>query len=144
MNIFKTQQDSTSDIEKTSSLKTNKVIGYGLLTGGVLAIIVPVFLISSVLTGKSKPPQVFDVEAPTFEIPLSADQLEIPGGSKTSSGLSMTQSGSQKAKIIPDEVFNTTLNISLYYLLMLFITSAGSKIAGIGTKLVRDIKIKSS
>lgn len=100
-------------------------------------IVIPVFLIANVLTGKSKPPQVFNTEAPSFEIPL-----DIPKDAKTSTGLNISQSGSQKAKIISDEVFNATLNISVYYLLMFFITSAGSKIAGIGIKLIKDIKVQ--
>lgn len=145
MNIFgKGQNPAPVTTLGASTLGANKVIGYTLLAVGVLAIIIPIFLISVVLTGKSKPPQVFNVEAPIFEIPLSPDQMETPGGTKTPSGLNMIQSGSQKTKIIPDEVFNASLNISVYYLLMIFITSAGSKLAGIGVKLIRDIKFKSS
>lgn len=105
-------------------------------------IIVPIFLIAGVLTGKSKPPQVFNVEAPTFDLPLSGQQLELPKNVTIPQGLNMTQSGSQKIKIIPDEVFNSSLNIGVYYLLMVFIASSGSKIAGIGIKLIKDIKVQ--
>lgn len=118
-------------------IKLDKIIGYVLLAAGILMIVIPIFLIANVLTGKSKPVQVFNVEAPTFEIPL-----DTPKDAKTSTGLNITQSGSQKAKIIPDEVFNSSLNIGMYYLLMVFIGSSGSKIAGIGIKLIKDIKVQ--
>lgn len=104
-------------------------------------IIIPIFLISNVLTGKSKPAQVFNVEAPTFDLPLPEQQLEVPKDTKLPQGF-VSQSGSQRMKIIPDEVFNSFLNIGVYYLLMVFIASSGSKIAGIGIKLVKDIKVQ--
>ncbi|MDO8487326.1 MAG: hypothetical protein Q7S45_03470 [Candidatus Curtissbacteria bacterium] len=47
-------------------IKVDKIIGYVLLAAGVLMIILLIFLISNVLTRKSKPSQVFNVEAPTF------------------------------------------------------------------------------
>ncbi|GEM_PF-1282267 len=122
--------------------KVDKTIGYLLLAAGILMIVTPIFLISNVLTGKSKPPQVFNVEAPTFDLPLSGQQLEVPKDVKIPAGLAMTQSGSVKTKIIPDEVFNSSLNIGVYYLLMVFIASSGSKIAGIGVKMIKDIKVQ--
>lgn len=121
--------------------KVDKTIGYWLLAAGILMIVVPIFLIANVLTGKNKPPQVFNVEAPTFDLPLSGQQLELPKDVKLPQGF-VSQGGSQKTKIIPDEVFNSSLNIGVYYLLMVFIASSGSKIAGIGVKLIKDIKIQ--
>ncbi len=143
MNIFANRQNGAPVATgNASTLGADKVIGYILLAGGVLMIIVPIFLVAGVLTGKSKPPQVFNFEAPSFDIPLSQQQLQIPDSAKVPAGLNLTQSGSQKAKIIPDDVFNASLNISVYYLLMLFIGSSGSKIAGIGVRLIKDIKVQ--
>ncbi len=122
-------------------IKLDKIIGYVLLAVGILMIVIPIFLIANVLTGKSKPPQVFNVEAPTFDLPLSGQQLEMPKDIKLPQGF-VSQSGSQKMKIIPDEVFNSSLNIGMYYLLMVFIGSSGSKIAGIGIKLIKEIKVQ--
>lgn len=120
----------------------DKSIGYVLLIIGLLMIIVPVFIIFSVLTGKSKPPQVLNVEAPSIQLPNLNSSIEIPAQLKAQ-GFSLGQtSGPASQKIIPDEVFNFYINAGIFYLLMVFITSAGLKIATIGTHLIKDIKVK--
>lgn len=118
------------------------MIGYVLLAGGILMIVIPIFFIAAVLTGKNKPPQVFNVEAPEINLP-SQQSIDLPDNLKRAGvTLNAPVQGNSKMKLIPDAVFNDTLNIGLYYLLMTFIASSGSKIAGIGVKLIKDIKVQ--
>lgn len=117
----------------------DKTIGYILLTIGLLMIFVPVFMIYRVLSGAAKPMQVLNVEAPSIQLPNTNSSIEIPAQLKAQ-GFSLGQnSGPTSQKIIPDEVFNFYINAGIFYLLMVFITSAGSKIAIIGTKLIKEI-----
>lgn len=121
----------------------DKTIGYVLLVTGLLMIVVPVFLIISVLTGRSKPPQVLNVEAPSIQLP-GAGSIELPEQLRAQ-GFSLGQAGKEQSsqKIISDEVFSFYINAGVFYLLMMFIASAGSKIATVGVHLIKDIKVKS-
>jgi len=138
-------QNPTNQVDQglRGKLQADKTIGYVLLAVGLLMIVASVFLIISVLTGRSRPPQVLEVEAPSIQLPNLGSSIEIPEQLKEQ-GFSLGQSGAQGAnqKIIPDEVFNFYINAGVFYLLMMFIASAGSKIATIGTHLVKEVKIK--
>src|SRR3989338_2789375 len=127
-----------------SKLAADKLIGYALLTVGLLMIVIPVIMAISVLTGRSKPTQVLSVEPPSIQFPSLDSSIKIPDQLKEQ-GFLLGQGGTQGAsqKIIPDEVFNFYINASVFYLLMMFIASAGSKIAIIGTHLIKEMKVKS-
>ena len=120
--------NSHVDIQNTGGkplkFSSDKLIGYVLLSLGLLMIFAALFMIYQILTGKSKPPKVFDVVAPSIKLPTESSNV-----------------GSE-FKIIPDEVFNGVLNIGMYYLLMMFLASSGAKIAGIGVKMIKDIKVQ--
>lgn len=120
-----------------------KTIGYVLLAVGLSMIVISVFMIVNILTGRSKPPQVLNVEAPSIQLP-SAGSIELPEQLRAQ-GFSLGQTGKEQSsqKIIPDEVFSFYINAGVFYLLMMFIASAGSKIATIGVHLIKDIKVKS-
>ena len=127
-----------------SNLKADKVLGYLLLSIGLIFILWTVFSIYGVLTGKTKPAQVFNVQAPEITLPSVGSQATLPEGLQLPGGISLNTSDQNptKVKIIPDEVFNGLLNIGIYYLLMMFIASSGAKISSIGIQLVKDIKVE--
>ena len=127
-------------------LGSEKIIGYVLLLVGLLMIFGATYSVFSVLTGKAIPPKVFDVEAPSFQLPTeSAPSIEMPEGASLPAGLKINQGPSRNApsvKLIPDEVFNGVLNIGLFYLAMMFLASSGLKVSEIGVKLIKDIKVQ--
>lgn len=130
--------------DKKASFPTDKIIGYIFLSAGVLLILTALFLAFNLLSGKSKPPTVFNVEAPTINLPTNNLKLQLPENTKLPAGTTLTQEGSetpQGFKVIPDEVLNGSLNIGLSYLLFMFIASSGAKLASIGVSMVKDIKV---
>lgn len=132
--------------EKSFELSSEKLIGYVLLAVGILIIFAATYMILQVLTGKSKPSKVFNAEAPSFQLPSQpAPSLEMPDSASLAAGLRVNQEPGQSApsvKLIPDEVFNGTLNIGLYYIAMMFLSASGAKVAGIGVKMIKDIKVQ--
>ncbi len=140
------QVASPPPISREGSFKLNseKILGYVLLIAGILIILAATFMIYGVLTGTTKPPKVFNVEAPTFKLPSVNTNVELPPGVTLPEGVKLNQANqsSSDIKLIPDEVFNGTLNIGLYYLAMMFLSSTGLKMADIGVKLIKDIKVQ--
>ena len=124
------------------SLNSDKALGYVLLLGGLIIIVVSTYSGYRVLTGKSDPVRIFDVEAPTINLGGQGN-LELPEGFQLPEGFSLPQSSSAgtSIKIFPDEVFNRLLNSGFYFLAMSFVASSGAKIASIGVQLVKEIKV---
>ena len=116
---------------------SEKIVGYLLISCGVMAIIFSVLNIYSVFTGKTRPVQVFNFSGISLDtskflpqdFPSQASQLVKP-------------ESTQKAEIIPANIINDSSNIFAHLLLMGFLASAGSKVALIGTMLVRPINVK--
>ena len=131
---------------KSFKLNGEKLFGYVLLLAGLLMIFAATYMVYGVLTGKSKPPKVFNVKAPSFQLPSPAvPNIELPEGATLPAGLKLNQGPNPSPstiKLIPDEVFNGYLNIGLYYLAMMFLASSGTKVAGLGIKMIKDIKVQ--
>lgn len=125
---------------------TEKILGYILISFGIMAIIYAVLSVYSVFTKKSKPVQLFNFEG----ISLDASQLvpqvpqDLPDNlpPEASQLLNQQNLSSQKAELIPASVLNDSTNIFAHLFLMGFIASAGQKIASLGTRLVRPINVK--
>ncbi len=123
---------------------TDKTIGYLLLAVGILIISTALVWVFLTFTGKSKPPQVFNVEAPSIPMPtagFSLDESALPP--QVANSIKQTQNSPQSIKLIPNDVFSNLLNMSIFYLLAMFISSTGAKITSIGVSLVKDPKPKS-
>lgn len=117
---------------------SEKIVGYALLILGIVVIIFSVISVYNILTGKSKPAQIFTTEG------ISLDLAALSGG-----GLSREQKEnlakeniSTKTQLATPELLNFSLNLMTHLFLMGFIASAGFKIAIIGTTLVRPIKVR--
>jgi hypothetical protein len=112
------------DIFKKLNIKDYKALGYGLLIAGLVMIIFSVLSMYSVYTGATPAPPVITMNSVTISLP-------------TGPGIPPVQteiiSGIQASKLV---------NMSIWYALMFFIASAGGRIAGLGTKLVREIKVE--
>lgn len=136
------QPFSSSNLDK--KINFEKLIGYILLLAGLVMIFMAVFLIFNVLTGKSKAPSVVSYSLPPIELGGLNNQLQIPEGLQLPEGFQLPEATPTSAGKfqIPNELINDSINTGFYFLLMSFIVSAGSKVAGIGVKLIKEIKVK--
>jgi len=118
-----------------------KGLGYSLLAIGLLMIIIPVILVIMVFTGKMQPTIVLNAPAPTMRIPTIKSTVQIPGVlEKLGFGVGQKDAPEYVTQeIIPQQVFSFYVNVGIFYLLMLFLASAGSKIASIGVKLIKEV-----
>lgn len=82
-------------------------------------------------SGNLKPFPLFNIPAPTLD--TSAMVPQVPG---------LPSAPGQKIQIIPTSEFNKLLNLGTQFLLLTFLLSFGYKIADLGIKLLRPIKIE--
>lgn len=104
----------------------NKIIvGYILLVIGVLLIATPLWQTYRIFTGKSLPAQVF-VRPDSLKINTNVSALDVQG-----------QMQNALIKVLPVDLFNNTLNLTCWLLLMWILIYGGGKIADIGVKLIK-------
>lgn len=126
-----------------------KTLGYVLLILGISLIVTTAVFAFIILTGKLEPPKVFNVESPSIQLPSANQGLNLEGLENSGIPPQLLQSlenqdqTQNKLKLLPDEVFSKLLNVSLFYLLLMFIASTGAKISAIGVSLVKEIKVAS-
>lgn len=131
-------------VTQPATPSADKTIGYLLLTIGIIIICAALAWLFLTFTGNSKPPQVFNVEAPSIPVPaagFSLDETTLPP--QIANSIKETQNSPQSIKLIPDDVFSSLMNMSVFYLLAMFISSTGAKIASIGVSLIKNPKPKS-
>jgi hypothetical protein len=107
-------------------MTTEKIVGYVLLGMGLIFIIFAVYSMYEVFTGTTKPPAIFKMESIAISPPT------VPGVEVPPAKIELV-SGSEVSKVV---------NLTLWYMLMFFIASVGNKIAGLGVKLIREIKVE--
>lgn len=133
-------EQSKTNLEK--KIAYEKLIGYLLLFMGLFMIFLSLFLVFNALRGSFKPPQVSNYKLSPIELAMPAATPQIPEGTILPEGFKFP-TGTNTTKIqIPDDILNDLIGVSFYYLLMMFLASTGSKIAGIGVKMLKDIKVK--
>lgn len=82
-------------------------------------------------TGIAKPYKMIDIVAPSFN---TANLVpSVPG---------LPKPIGEKIEVIPTATLNHMVNLGVQFLLMTFIMSFGFKIADLGVKLLRPIKIE--
>ena len=105
-------------------MEKNKIIGYVLLTIGVLLIAVPLWQTYNIFTGKATPAQVF-MRPASLTVNQNVGALDIGG-----------QIQNSLIKILPIDLIDNTLNLTSWLLLMWILIYGGGKIAEIGVKLL--------
>jgi hypothetical protein len=108
---------------------TEKVIGYLLLTLGLLIIAVSTLTIYQVFVNKKAPIQIFNFGG----VSISASQLV---------GQNLPSAQNPKIEIISKDMLNGPLNLTAELFLMGFLVNVGFRIASLGTQLVRPIKVQ--
>lgn len=108
---------------------TEKILGYALLTIGILIILFSAYSAYRVFTKQQEPIQLFNFNA----ISLDIGKLIAP---------TLTSSPDLSQELVSPEMINGPLNLSAHLLLMGFISSIGFKIASLGVMLIRPIVVK--
>jgi len=107
------------------NIKRNVIIGYSLISAGLVLIGLSVFFMYSVFTDSAEPPSLFSIDDVKIRVPSSES------GGETAEIVLI--SGNQASKMA---------NMMFWSILMFFVASAGTRISGVGTKLVREIKVE--
>ena len=105
-------------------IRADKTIGYVLLAVGAISIILAACSVFNVFTEATVPPAIFEMKSIT--IPISG------GG-----GMSTVE-----IEILSGTEISQITNMMLWFMLMIFVITAGGKLGGLGVKLVRDIKVE--
>jgi hypothetical protein len=101
------------------AIKNEKILGYILLSVGLLFIVFTAHNVYTVFTGSAAAPEIFKMEA--IEIPATANSPAVP--------------------LMSGQNFGKLLDLVCWYILMFFFAQAGSKIASLGIQLVKEIKV---
>ncbi|MCL4429306.1 MAG: hypothetical protein M1167_01005 [Chloroflexi bacterium] len=100
--------------------KSEKIIGYALLTLGLILLLFSIFEMVNVYTGGAAPPKLFNFS-----------DISLPTGQDGSS-VSLIQ-GAQVSQLP---------NLFFWFVLMGFVLLAGGKIASLGVSMIKDIKVE--
>lgn len=105
-------------------IKDYKAVGYALLIAGLIFIIYAVYSMYSVYTGAQAPPSVVEMKSVTISLPTGGGAPPIQ---------TELLSGRESSKLV---------NMGIWLALMTFVASAGSRVGGLGVKLIREIKVE--
>jgi hypothetical protein len=114
---------------------TEKIIGYLLISTGLIIMVMSGFNVYSVFTKQTKPVQFFSFSG----IGINPSQLV---GGQTPVQFQAQAGQAKSVEIISPEMINDTSNLFAHVFLMGFIVSLGYKIASLGVKLVRPVVVK--
>jgi hypothetical protein len=101
-------------------LKTEKIIGYSLLTLGIILLLFSIYEMVSVYTGGTPPPNLFNLSS-----------VSIPTGEN---GTNVTLIQGAQLSQVP--------NLFAWFILMGFVMFAAGKIASLGVSMIKDIKVE--
>lgn len=102
-----------------SKIKNEKLIGYILLTLGVILLLFSIVQMLNVYSGNSPPPKLINLS----DITLPVQQ-----------GTSITLIEGAQLSQLP--------NLLFWFVLMFFVMYTGGKIASLGVNMVKDIKVE--
>jgi hypothetical protein len=109
-------------------MNTKHIIGYILLTAGVLIIGYSIFASYGIFTGSSEAPGI-------FEEPAVQQQAAFNSGSAEDQVNAMLQQ--QVAKLLPHDTVSQTLNLFAWSVFAGILIFGGSQLASLGIKLLR-------
>lgn len=115
-------------------------MGYLLLTIGIVTIVFSAIDVYQVFTKQKAPIQLFNFQGVSIDPSAYAPQIEVPAGME--SFVQQQPKGNQKVELLPADLINLSSNLFAHIMLMGFIASIGSKLASLGTQLVRPIVVK--
>lgn len=112
------------DIFERLKIKDYKAAGYALLIAGLILILLAVYSMYNVYTGATLPPSVIEMKGVSISLPTAQGAPPLQ---------TELLSGRDSSKLV---------NMGLWFALMTFVASAGGRIGGLGTQLIREIKVE--
>lgn len=112
---------------------TERTTGYILLVVGILVMIYSTWQIINVFTGKAKPIQVVNYEAPEQSVNTNDILGQLQRGN--SGSLPMPQ-------LFDPDALNEIINLSIYYFIMQFLLGLGYKFSSLGVSMLRPIVVQ--
>jgi len=100
-------------------LKSEKIVGYILLTLGVILLLFSIVEMVTVYYGYASPPKLFNLQ-----------DISLPGDN----GINISLIEGAQASQLP--------NLFFWFILMGFVLLAGGKIASLGISMIKDIKVE--
>jgi hypothetical protein len=101
--------------------KSEKIIGYALLTLGVILLLFSIYEMFNVFYGNAAPPKLFDI-----------------------GDVSLSVGGVGTASIISGAQISQLPNLFCWFVLMGFLLLAGGKIASLGVNMIKEIQVEIS
>ncbi len=101
------------------AIKNEKILGYILLSVGLLFILLAAHNVYTVFTGAGAAPEMFKMEA--IEIPAMNNSPVVP--------------------LMSGKNFSKLMDLVSWYILMFFFAQAGSKISSLGIQLIKEVKV---
>ena len=111
--------------------------GYALLYGGLVLILFATVNIVLALTAKIEPIQFYRPEDVSLDISRMIPSYQIPGLPEAIRPDENLNTDSANSEVLSD-----SLNLLIHMFLMGFLVNVGSKIATLGTNLIRPLVIK--
>lgn len=118
-----------------------KVIGYLLLVVGLIIMVYSVIDMIMVFTDKKEPVSLFNISSDKASGSLDINNL-ISQLQQNNPELTNQTIPQPKIDILPPEVLNKTLNISVHFFFMTFVLGFGYKLSSLGIQLIRPINVK--
>jgi len=112
--------------------KNEKVVGYALLTVGVVMIFVSVYLMFNVFTGVTSPPVLVHFSNISMIVPFPGQTEGIPAPSPEQTEMTIV-SGQALSKLVA---------IGFWYTFMFFIMMAGGRLASLGVALIKETRVE--
>lgn len=116
---------------------SERVIGYILITIGVVIIVVSAVNVVSVFNGSAQPVSVFSFDG----ISLDFGNLLIGDATPQEAQIIREQNPELSAQLVEANMINQPLNLFAHIILMGFMVNIGFKLASLGTMLVRPIRV---
>ena len=102
--------------------RAEKIIGYVLLGAGLVLILLAVNSAYTVFTGAGNPPALFKMDSIVINV-------NNPSG------------GTNSVELLSGAIASRFADMVSWYILMFFLLQAGAAIAGLGIKLVKEIRL---
>lgn len=112
--------------------KTNKILGYFLLFGGILIILWSVYASYNIFITKTAAPEIFKIEEKSALTPQKGIKTQTP------EDLISQALGEQFGNLLPTGSIPALLNLISWSIFASILIFAGSKISSLGISLVKS------
>ena len=113
----------------------SKIVGYLLLISGLVLVVLSLFSVYQVFTGKAQPIQLFQQQG------ISLDLRQFLGPSLSPSLDLTTSSPSSQLELLSADSLNRMFNLTFHLVFMGFISTVGFRLGTLGNQFLRPIEV---